>query len=63
MREQNDLRRVIREAGWLGTSFGAALGLTYLVEDKENPLLFLTVSFYAISGLFRLIVRLVRRSP
>jgi hypothetical protein len=63
MREHNDLSRLIREAAWLGGCFGAALGVTYLVEDKGNQLPFLTISLYGVSVLIRFMVWLVRRSP
>jgi hypothetical protein len=61
MREQNDLSRIVREVLWLGVCLGAALGLTYVVEDKGNQLLVVTVSLYAVSGLCRFMLRLVRR--
>jgi hypothetical protein len=62
MRENNDFSGVLREGSWIFGSIAAAIAFCYRApEYGYDPVPFISVAFYVLSGIGRFIFRALRR--
>jgi hypothetical protein len=63
MREMNDFSAVLREGAWIAGCIGLAAAYLSMTPDGLDPVVFLSIFLYGLTGLLRFGFRWLRRLP